>query len=199
MSFLEEFPDGIFPVFMSPSIPVAPFCSKPTTLLPNRPNDNRFKALRQSHQIQQHGIHIQEFANNFPPSRIVLGDWQRWAGADYSGTIEYQIAFEISSVMVERATLLDLGIVNDFCEVLLNGQNIGQRIWAPFWFEIKGLLRAGTNQLAIRVSNTFANQYLATNWKKLWPKNFLGPYHPKALRFEGDSCSSGLFGPVYIF
>ncbi len=152
-----------------------------------------------SYQIQQHGFLIQEFSNDSTPSQILLGDWRQWAGADYSGTIEYQINFEISPEMAERATILDLGIVNYFCEAIVNGKTIGQRIWVPFWFDLKGLLRTGNNQLAIRVSNTLANQYLTTKWKKLWPKKFFGPYHPKALKFEAESCSSGLFGPVRIF
>lgn len=170
---------------------------KPKTLL--RTLVQGWKARKiQSYKIEQHGIHIQELSNDSPPSQILLGDWQQWAGADYSGTIEYQIAFESSPEMAKQATILDLGIVNYFCEVIVNGTNIGQRIWAPFWFDVKGILRPENNHLVIRVSNTFANQYLAVKWKKLWPKKFLGPYHPKTLRFEAESCSSGLFGPVRL-
>ncbi len=182
---------------------ILPLVQKLTPIKPQTPIitlDQRWKAKKiRSYQIQQHGFHVQELSNESNASQIILGDWRQWAGADYSGTIEYQISFDASSEMAENITHLDLGIVNYFCEVIVNGQNIGQRIWAPFWFDIKGLLRVGNNQLAIRVTNTFANQYLAKKWKKLWSKKFLGPYHSKALRFEAESRSSGLFGPVRIF
>ncbi len=130
---------------------------------------------------------------------ITLGDWRQMVGDTYSGDVEYMVSFKCTGTVKKKARVLDLGDVRYVCEASLNGQPLGKRLWQPFGYDIKGKLKKGNNILKITVTNTLANQYVY-NTKALdkWTKNQLGPYHDKALTFEKESVSSGLFGPVTI-
>jgi hypothetical protein len=55
-------------------------------------------------------------------------------------------------------------------EVWINGEPAGKRLWAPYRFEISGLLQKGHNRIRIRVGNQVDNYY--TNPV---PSGLLGP------------------------
>ena len=73
-------------------------------------------------------------------------------------------------------------------EVWINGQPAGERLWAPFRFEIGKFLRPGSNAVRIRVGNLIINALTQDNdydWK--W---FKAP--------TDEELDSGLFGPVSV-
>lgn len=104
-----------------------------------------------------------------------LGDWCLWPGHEnFSGTVSYRATFPLSHSDLNRPLSLDLGRVEDFAEVLVNGQEVGVSFWAPHVLDITDKVREGENILEVRVTNSIAN------------------------RMEKKSLLSGLFGPVVL-
>lgn len=112
--------------------------------------------------------------------RIKTGDWCAHGLAAYSGIGEYRQSVEFSG---GGRVWLALGDVAATAEVLVNGKSAGVVIAPPWRVEATGLLRAGRNDIVIRVANTLANHYSV---------GIPTPYaFPSQTR-------SGLIGPVRI-
>ena len=92
----------------------------------------------------------------------------------FSGTISFSTSFEVAADQLENDLFLDLGTVGEIAEVFVNGECLGVRAWGPKTFDITTTVRAGTNTLEIRVTNSMAN------------------------RMEGAMQPSGLMGPVVL-
>jgi hypothetical protein len=106
------------------------------------------------------------------------------------------VRFKCTGSVKKIARILDLGDVRYVCQVSLNSEPLGKRLWEPFVYDIKGKVREGDNVLKITLTNTLANQYVYnTKALKKWPAN---PYLKRALEFEKESVSSGLYGPVTL-
>lgn len=106
---------------------------------------------------------------------VGLGDWtQKSEMAAYCGTLQYRTAFDLTKTAnAEHA--INLGAVREFATLTLNGHELPVRFWAPFRWEVTGLLNNGRNELIVSVTNSLANRYD--------PKN---------------RQASGLIGPVEI-
>ncbi|MEX2758256.1 MAG: glycosyl hydrolase, partial [Candidatus Sigynarchaeota archaeon] len=176
--------------------------------------------ILRSHVITKAGIEIHDYSGNnagghvSPPGILArsehvmhpssipvpvpLGDWRSKVGDNFSGEVEYSVEFDCTLAIAGAARVLDLGDVKYVARVILNGKDLGTRSWSPYSFPLKNVLQKGKNVLQVRVTNTLANQYHSFSLEKHWSKAQLGPYHPKALKFERDSRPSGLFGPVAI-
>lgn len=98
----------------------------------------------------------------------------------YSGTSTYEKQFNVKadSLKPSRVMRLDLGQVKSLAEVTLNGQNLGVLWKPPFHIDITEHLRAGSNQLQIKVANTWVNRMVGDeqepddcNWSHIisWP------------------------------
>lgn len=125
------------------------------------------------------------------PADQLLGSWSQTGLSYYSGSAIYETEFSLGSEYIGPAIELDLGQVGVACEVWLNGQWLGERVWRPYSFEITEFARPGSNQLRIRVCNTRANRRagyarsrsgLAVNGPELLP----------------NLENSGLLGPVRV-
>jgi hypothetical protein len=147
--------------------------------------------------LGEHNVEVHDLPSE-PTMDIMLGDWSYIFGDNYSGDIEYTVKFDCSKSVKQNAKVLDLGNVRYGCQVSLNGETLGKKLWQPYVYDIKGKISIGFNELKVTVTNTFANQYVFTHSLDKWTLNQLGPYHQKALGFEKESLSSGLFGPVTI-
>jgi hypothetical protein len=117
---------------------------------------------------------------------------------NYSGTAEYRRLFQwIEAPGKKPRVWLDLGRVADIAEVSVNGVPCGVAWTFPYRVEIGAALRPGTNELAIAVTNTWANRIVADhglpeNQRLTWTT---APYHfPEG----APLLSSGLLGPVVI-
>ena len=128
-----------------------------------------------------------------------LGDWQRIAGASYSGEICYQYDFELEDNT--PSLRLCLADVRYAAEVRLNGRSAGKKLFAPFDFVLKNHLKKGINHLEIFVSNTLANLLNSEETLLLWEKEkvLLSPYEKRQRASEAESLSSGLAGGVRLF
>lgn len=80
----------------------------------------------------------------------------------FSGTGEYRQEFMLDAGAVAGAarTWLDLGEVRELAEVVLNGAPLGVVWKPPFRIDVTGKLRAGRNEIRIRVINTWANRLI---------------------------------------
>ena len=105
-------------------------------------------------------------------STISVGDdWARVNGWElFSGCVSYstEIAFPDADSFE-----LDMGKVGEIAEVLVDGESVGCRMWAPHIVHL-GSLSAGQHLIEVRVTNSMANEY------------------------EGMQLPSGLIGPVAL-
>jgi hypothetical protein len=118
--------------------------------------------------------HLQIDAGNGASADRPLGSWSDLAPT-HSGSATYSRSFQLTSAQLAgREWTLDLGDVREAAEVTINGRALPQPLlWAPYVADIGHLLRAGTNEIAVRVTNTGANSH-------------------------GDVRASGLLGPVRL-
>lgn len=104
-----------------------------------------------------------------------LGDWQMLpVGPKFAGTLRYRAVVSVTKDSAAKHQL-DLGAVGDWAVVQVNGKSLGPRFWAPMVWDLTDVLRDGSNELVVDVTNSLAAQYA-----------------PKQRR------PSGLFGPVML-
>ena len=98
-------------------------------------------------------------------------DWSQTPGWElFSGTLCYRAELEFPRA---DELLLDLGKVGDIAEVLIDGEPVALKLWAPYRMPLP-FQNSGKHQLEIRVTNSMANA------------------------FEGIQAPSGLIGPVSL-
>ena len=125
-----------------------------------------------------------------------LTDWSRSSDAGiryFSGTAQYTATFNFEPS--EGRFELDLGKVCNLAEVSINGVPLGTLWKTPFKVDVTDVLKAGTNELKISVTN-------------LWPNRLIGDEQPGAKRIAYTTwpfykasdplLPSGLLGPVRI-
>ncbi len=156
------------------------------------------------YRVGQNDFEIMTLENS-KPMPVELGDWKKYLGEYFSGDAKYKIEFECSEQVCSADVILELGQIKYACEIILNNESIARRVWTPFSVDITGKLKTGINTLEIIVTNTLANALLdpkvEQDWYSRtgpgWPTSGLA-YDKLARKFERDSLSSGLFGPVKI-
>jgi hypothetical protein len=99
------------------------------------------------------------------PRMTTFGKLQSWTESDddeirfFSGIATYRKTFELSESLAKKNRLfLQLGDLAEIAEVTLNGKRLGLVWLPPYRIEISGAVRAGTNQVEIRVANLWANR-----------------------------------------
>jgi len=129
-----------------------------------------------------------------------LALWSEVGRPEYSGDVDYARSFELVEAPTGRV-VLDLGRVRYMARVTLNGVALAPRLWPPYAVDVTGLLRAGRNDLVVRVTNTPANRFFArpddraaAEAKGWFEGTYVGTYEA----FEADSIPSGLLGPVRL-
>ncbi len=101
--------------------------------------------------------------------------------ATYSGGMWYRKTIQISQQQASSGKIiLNLGHVVSSAEVYVNGQPAGERLTAPWTFDVSGKLKSGDNLVEALVYNTLGNHYLNT------PTQYVG------------RTNSGLIGPVNL-
>jgi len=99
------------------------------------------------------------------PRMTTFGKLQSWTESDnegirfFSGIATYRKTFELPESLAKRnRVFLQLGNLAEIAEVTLNGKPLGLAWLPPYRIEISGAVRAGTNQVEIRVANLWANR-----------------------------------------
>ena len=93
---------------------------------------------------------------------------------DFSGKMKYETTFSVTG---SRRLRLDLGRVGETARVYVNGKLVGDRVTAPYSYEITDYVREGENELAVIVSNTLANRVKDhfSTYMQIPPSGLLGP------------------------
>lgn len=145
---------------------------------------------------------------NFPPKwgapeSVQLANLSDWStnndeGIKYfGGTATYTKTITIKPNWLKpgAAIWLDLGKVGDLAEVWLNGKRIDLAWYAPYRVDISKALKAGNNQLQIKVTNEWTNRLIGD--KANPDKKVLANY---VMPFGGmyKMQPSGLVGPVRL-
>ena len=113
---------------------------------------------------------------------IPLGSWDELGLPHYCGGMHYVAEVPLHERGASRI-ILDLGRVRGSADVMVNGVPCGTRVWHPYRFDITEAVKAGPNQIDIRIFNT------------LGPHFAIG--HPGGHVFKNHTVS-GLFGPVSV-
>jgi hypothetical protein len=89
----------------------------------------------------------------------------------FSGTATYQKTFTFSKADLSagKRVVLDLGKVCDIAALEINGQDAGVLWTAPFRTDITKFLKAGSNVVKIKVSNTWVNRLIGD---EQYPEDF---------------------------
>lgn len=138
------------------------------------------------------------------PEKLQWNALQSWsessdAGIKYfsgTGTYTQTVMADASWFKANTRLWLDLGKVMNIADVRVNGQPLGIVWKAPFRVDVSDVLKPGTNQLEIKVTN-------------LWVNRLIGDQQPNAQTkytfttqafYKADSplLPSGLLGPVQL-
>lgn len=114
----------------------------------------------------------------------------------YSGSAVYQQSFTIDKVVKGQKVVLDLGKAIAIAKVKVNGVELGGVWTPPYKVDVTKALKSGTNNLEIKVVNSWANRLigdakLPEAERKTWTLI-------KVIDEKGRLEPSGLFGPVKI-
>ena len=151
----------------------------------------------------------QDWRVNFEPGRgapemVAFDRLTSWSdnsidGVKYfSGTATYA-----KTVQIPEGTLtlgahywLDLGDVRDVAEVAVNGKYLGILWKTPFKVDITGVLKPGSNQVVIEITNLWVNRLIGDQQFYALKKYTFTDFAP----YKADSplLASGLLGPVRI-
>ena len=93
---------------------------------------------------------------------------------DFSGKMKYETTFSVTG---SRRLRLDLGRVGETARVYVNGKLVGDRVTAPYSYDITDYVREGENELVVIVSNTLANRVKDhfSTYMQIPPSGLLGP------------------------
>jgi hypothetical protein len=140
--------------------------------------------------------------NGGPQSPVSFSQLEDWTKREepgvryYSGTAVYKNTLAWNEPSDSNRVWLDLGQVANIAEVSLNGKPCGVAWTAPFRVEITGALRAGSNDLEIRVTNTWANRLIGD---RSLPEAQRVTWTFAPDRLAGNTLlPAGLLGPVRI-
>ena len=90
-----------------------------------------------------------------------LGTWTEFADArSFSGTGWYSHSIQCPVNAGSGRVFLECGKIEGFAEAKVNGKSAGIRLWAPFRFDVTGMIKPGPNAIEIGVTNTRANEIL---------------------------------------
>jgi hypothetical protein len=126
------------------------------------------------------------------PLRVVCGPvqvdrlqpWSKWNLPWYCGRVLYRTEVTVPKSDSTNRWFLDLGDVQHYVEVWLNGKLVGTLLWPPYRIELTEHLKKDKNDLVLVVSNSIANRFAWDIW---------------GTRGDAKAEPSGLLGPVRIF
>ena len=140
------------------------------------------------------------------PAKITLANLESWtvnaeAGVRYfSGTATYVRTVDAPQAWFHPGArlILDLGAVKDLAEVAVNGRGTGILWTPPYRVDVTDLLKPGSNQLEIKITNEWTNRQIGDR---------LGPPDKRVLTSDPIANAfgrpqvlgpSGLLGPVTV-
>jgi hypothetical protein len=92
-----------------------------------------------------------------PKRELAVGDWTEMGYPFFSGTAVYRCEVEVPEDYLGGRIVLDAECGEDVLEVRVNGSEGRVAPWHPYRLDVSDLVRAGTNTVEIRVTNTLIN------------------------------------------
>ena len=116
----------------------------------------------------------------------------------FSGTATYTNTFEINKNILKQGgqIILDLGSVKNLAEVYVNGQSMGTVWKKPFALDITEAVKAGKNEVEIKVVNLWVNRLIGDAQPDV--KEKLTYTSMPFYNANSPLLPSGLLGPVKL-
>jgi hypothetical protein len=111
-----------------------------------------------------------------------LKSWQQLGFGFYSGRVLYSKTLNVDSQF--KRAWLDLGQVQHYVEVFVNGRFIDTLVWPPYELDITKYLKEGRNELVLVTANSIANRFAWDVW---------------GTRGSAGAEPSGILGPAYLW
>ncbi|MHB8902436.1 MAG: glycosylhydrolase-like jelly roll fold domain-containing protein, partial [Thermoguttaceae bacterium] len=151
-----------------------------------------------------------EFVEGGPalPPPFTTAGLESWTGQGspeaerFAGAARYTIELRLPETDAD-GWMLDLGEVRESARVWVNGKPAGVVVAHPFRVDLAGLAQAGSNELAIEVTNLSANRIRdldrrGVDWKKFYEINLVDQMYQPLDASGWDLEPSGLLGPVRV-
>ncbi|MDR2862908.1 MAG: hypothetical protein LBV54_03390 [Puniceicoccales bacterium] len=140
------------------------------------------------------------------PAQAVFNELNSWTKSPdngvkyYSGQAVYEKEFLLSEAdLKDSRIVLDLGNLREMAVVTLNGHRFPLSWISPYTLDVTGHLKAGTNHLAIEITNLWANRLIGDGKlpvAKRLTKTNIGKFNARDA--EKYLRVSGLLGPVKL-
>ena len=138
-----------------------------------------------------------------PPS-ITLDTLSSWSDSPdegvkyFSGTGTYTKTIEAPADWFKKGGHLwiDLGDVKNLAEVSVNGKSLGILWHSPYRVDVTGALKAGANEVSIKVTNAWVNRLIGDQQPHAATKYTFADVEP--YKANSPLLKSGLLGPVRI-
>ena len=127
---------------------------------------------------------------NYP---VLLGDWRRYVGEDFSGSCVYESVFDWDP---SRDCLIDLGEVKYSCQLKINGHFLEVKVMSPYRWRVSKSLLKDHNTISVRVTGSCANAFL---YSDVFDEDGVSSYYEIEKEYLVDSLSAGLFGEVKLY
>jgi hypothetical protein len=111
-----------------------------------------------------------------------LRSWADWGFGFYAGRVLYRRHVDLGPR--PGKVWLDLGKVQHYAEVWVNGRLAGLLLWPPYELDISGLCHGGRNEIVLVVANSIANRFAWDAWGS---------------RGTAEPEPSGILGPVRLW
>jgi hypothetical protein len=138
------------------------------------------------------------------PDSVTLDKLSSWADSSdsgvkyFSGTGTYTRSFDIPAASLTKGAQvwIDLGDVKNLAEVSVNGKSLGIVWHAPYRVNVTSALKAGSNELVVKVTNAWVNRLIGDEQPGATKITFadVKPYRAKSALLP-----SGLLGPVNVY
>ncbi len=139
------------------------------------------------------------------PATVKLDKLASWSGsADkgvkyFSGTGTYTRTVEASAEWFKPGAKLwiDLGDVKNLAEVVVNGKSLGVVWHTPYRLDATGALKAGANEVTVKVINAWVNRLIGDEQPDAAKKYTFADVKP--YKANSPLLPSGLLGPVRLY
>jgi hypothetical protein len=102
--------------------------------------------------------------------------WVKTGLKNYSGAVLYKNSFTIPREYLDYRLILKFLDIKETVEVEINGNNIGEKIWMPFDYDITEYVKEGENNIQVEVRNTAENFFGKTRKSGILDDVIIVPY-----------------------
>ena len=137
------------------------------------------------------------------PASITMNQLSDWSHNDdpgvkyFSGVGTYKKAVQAPAEWFKNCARLwlDLGDVKNLAVVIVNGKDVGETWHAPYRVDVTSALKAGPNEITIKVVNAWVNRLIGDEQPGATKLTFADV---KPYKADAPLLPSGLLGPVQI-